>query len=351
MRSCIVVFWIALIATALYLPKWKRLHDDKNTINIFVWGDILHSAVLDKFSKETGININLSYYSSNEELIVKMKATKGEGYDLIIPSDYAVHILRKEDLLKPLNKEKFAYWKELNPHLIHQYFDPENAYSIPFEWELYGLGINKNYFSSHPTPGSWKMIFDPKTMQDYKIAMNNDALESTAFAAYYLYGSTNLLTASQELAVLDLLIKQRPHVVAYVNFRGDYFLATKNAMVAVASSSYIFRARRYCDFVQFVIPEEGTFLTVENFCIPKPSEKEDLVFELINYLCSEESVRAHFDAYFLLPATTHAIDSLPLDDKEQKMARPSEKDFTNYHFVHNVLSEEQTRDLWVKVKS
>src|SRR6185369_5108049 len=112
-RSGIILFWVVLIFCALYLPKCEVAKYDKNTLNVFVWGDILEPAVVADFEKETGIKLNFSYYSSNEELIVKLKATKGEGYDLIIPSDYAVNILIKEDLLKKFDKNKFAYWKTL----------------------------------------------------------------------------------------------------------------------------------------------------------------------------------------------------------------------------------------------
>ncbi len=190
-RSGVTIFWILLIFSALYWPRWKPMHYDAKTLNIFAWGDILDPAVLADFEKESGIKLNLSYYSSNEELVVKLKATKGEGYDLIIPSDYAVNILIKENLLKKFDKNRFNYWKTLNPNLLGRDFDPHNAYSIPFEWELYGLGIDKDYFREHPTPPSWAMIFDPKVM-NYKITMNNDPIEAVEFAAFYLYGEATI---------------------------------------------------------------------------------------------------------------------------------------------------------------
>ncbi len=84
--------------------EWSSSYEP-NSINVFAWGDILDPAVIADFEKETGIKVNLNYYSSNEELIVKLKATRGEGYDLIIPSDYAVKILIKEDLLKPIDQK------------------------------------------------------------------------------------------------------------------------------------------------------------------------------------------------------------------------------------------------------
>jgi spermidine/putrescine transport system substrate-binding protein len=349
-RAGIIFFWLLIISAALYLPKWERTKLDKNTINVFVWGDILSSSVIADFEKETGIKINISYYSSNEELIVKLKATKGEGYDLVIPSDYAVRVLAEKGLLKPLNKKLFDYWDSMHPGLLNQYFDPDNLYSIPFEWELYGFGIDKDFFAKYPTPASWNMLFNPETVH-YKIAMDNDPIDAIAFASFYLFGPLESLSESQANEVREVLIRQKPWVAAYASFRADYFLATRNAALVVASTSYIWRAKRYCDFVKFVVPKEGSFITIENFCIPKPSQKEEIVFKFINYLSSAPSVVSHFETYSLFPATTHALPLLNMDEEARELLNYSKEQFKKYHFIRTVLPEQETRDIWVDVKS
>jgi spermidine/putrescine transport system substrate-binding protein len=349
-RSGIIFIWIILIFCALYWPKWKLFKYEQNSINVFAWGDIFEASAISDFEKETGIKINFSYYSSNEELLVKLKATRGEGYDLIIPSDYAVNTLIKEDLLKKLDKSKFKYWNSINPALLSHFFDPENDYSIPFEWELFGLGIDKDYFDVHPTEPSWAMIFDPKIV-NYKITMNNDPIEVIEFASLYLYGMTDQLNPDQIQSIRELLIRQRPWVAAYASFRGDYFLATKNVAVVVASSSYILRSQKLFNFVDFVIPKEGSFVTIENFCIPKPSQKEDLVFRLINYLCSPKSVAMHFETYALFPSTLHSLEELGIDEQVKKIMRSTPEDFKKYYFIQNILPQEETRDIWVDVKT
>ncbi len=349
-RSGVILFWVALIFCALYWPKWNILKFDENTINVFVWGDILEPSVVSDFEKETGIKLNFSYYSSNEELIVKLKATRGEGYDLVIPSDYAVNILIKEGLLKELDKDKFPYWNTLNPNLLNQYYDPENRYSIPFEWELFGFGIDNDYFDLHPTAPSWGMIFNPDILR-YKIVMNNDPIEAVEFASFYLYGSTDSLSESQTNGIKQLLIQQKPWVAAYANFRGDYFLATKNVSLVVASSSYIFRSKREFDFISFVVPKEGSFLTIESFCIPKPSQKEELIFKFINYLCSPKSIAAHYQTYGQFPSALHPLDILNSDPEAAKLIYSTKEDFKNYHFIRNVLPEDEIRDIWVEVKN
>lgn len=349
-RCTIILFWIVLIFTALYWPKWKFLSYESNAINVFAWGDILEPTVIADFEKETGIKVNMNYYSSNEELIVKLRATKGEGYDLVIPSDYAVQILTEDGLLKGIDKQKLNFWSSINPSLLNHPFDPGNHYSIPFEWELFGLGVDRDYFKEHPTPPSWGMIFNPDIVK-YKITMNNDPIEAVEFASFYLYGLVDSLTQEQANAVKATLIQQKPWVAAYANFRGDYFLATRSCTVVIASSSYIWRTKRLFDFVDFVVPEEGSFMTIENLCIPKASEKEDLVYNFINYLYRPDSVATHFETFGLFPATVHTLDVSNMDDQANRLIHSTPEEFKKFHFLQNILPQEEVRDIWVEVKS
>ena len=54
------------------------------TINIMMWSDYLPKPFREKFEKETGVKIKHTPYGSNEELINKIKATRGRGFDLIL---------------------------------------------------------------------------------------------------------------------------------------------------------------------------------------------------------------------------------------------------------------------------
>ena len=62
-RSGVVVFWLALIFTILYWPKWEVLHFEPRSINVFAWGDILEPSIVADFERETGIKVHLNYYS------------------------------------------------------------------------------------------------------------------------------------------------------------------------------------------------------------------------------------------------------------------------------------------------
>jgi spermidine/putrescine transport system substrate-binding protein len=341
------LFWVALIFAFLYVPTVISFRE-KNTINVFAWGDILDPAVVADFEKKTGIKVNLNFYASNEEMIVKIKATGGEGYDLIVPSDYSVEILRKEGLLKEIDKTKLTFFANLNPLLLNHDFDPQNQHSIPFEWEIFLLGINKNYFKESPPTPSWKMVFDEKSLH-YRITVSNDPIQTLCMASYYLFGPLKSLSEAQLKRATELLISQKKWVNAYADFRADYFLATQNSAVAISSSSYLWRTMKKFPFVGYVIPEEGTFLTIENLCIPRHSQKEELTYQLINFLYSRASMKAHFDTYGIFPATLDVLDDLDAPTRDLMSLKAPE--LKQLHFIRLLASQEQIRKAWVEIKT
>jgi spermidine/putrescine transport system substrate-binding protein len=347
-RSVIILFWISLISLGLYWPKWKLLHIEKNSITVFAWGDILSPAAISAFEKETGIKVHLNFYSSNEELIVKLKATEGVGYDLIIPSDYAVKRLSDTDLLKTIDKQKLPFWEHLNPRLVGQSFDPQNQYSIPFEWEVFCIGYDKDYFVTRPLDPSWRMIFNPPS---YKVGMINDPVEAVQFAAFDLFGDTRRLNPSQTDRVRKLLMNQKQHVEAYAESRADYFLATRSCPIVLSSSSYLLRTMKNFPFVGAIVPQEGSFLTIENFAIPKATEKEALVYQFINFLYRPEIMALHYNTFGFFPAAMNALPLLELDPLASQLLFAPDKDFRKLHFIKGLIPEQQLRELWIEVKS
>jgi len=347
-RFCIVLLWVALIGSILYFPRLQIFRLEERTLNVFAWGDILDPSVVADFERDTGIKINLSYYSSNEELVVKMHATQGEGYDLIIPSDFAVSRLVQENLLKPIDRSKLPFWSELNPLLLGHKFDPENRYSIPFEWELFGLGINSEYFKKRLFEPSWRLIFE---QDGYKISMLNEAMQALLIGELYLYQKVAPLTAEEFVKIKEKLFKQNSFVEAYTDFRADYFLATGNCPVVVASSSYIWRTKKLFPFAQFVLPKEGTLISIENFCIPASSEKQELAYTFINALFSPASLARHFQSFGNFPARQISASLLEMDPVMERLFRPSQSQFEQYYFYEPIVPQQQVRDLWVELKS
>ena len=350
-RLIIVSLWIGVFFVLLSLPHaFRSFKNDTPTLNLFSWPEILSPETIEQFEKESGIRIKRHYYTSNEELLVKLKATEGKGYDLIIPSDYMVKKLIEEELLKSIDPAQLNFTKQLNPRLIHQPFDPENTYSLPYIWEALGFGINTEQYDTLPFSPTWEEVFHP-THPNTKISMINDPIEAIDCTARHLFGD-HIDMGAKEIAQIHMVLKeQKPLVEAYAGVRGDYLLITKNCSMAVIPTSYVLRATKNYDHIDFVIPENYTFLSIENFCIPKASENEDLAYTFLNYLYQPEVFAAEANAYYNFPATTDArpyITGLPVYLKTLEALENYEGTF---YYTRDLLSETEARTLWIQLKT
>ena len=258
----ICLFWIAVVFVFLYTPRFLQVSNADRSINICMWPGVVDPKIISAFEKESGIKVNVSSFDGNEELLVKLFATKGRGYDLIVTSDYCIEILIKNNLLKKIDKKKLNFWHAINPHFLGYYFDPKNEYSIPSDWYVLGFGIQKNHFPKNTMPvPEWSSIFDIDRIK-YKIGVINDSRELAGLAINYLYGEVRMINEKEVQEVTNLLIKQKKHVEAYTDLRGDFLLKSGNCSLVLVANSFIWRTLAEDDSIGFYMPKDVVFLNL-----------------------------------------------------------------------------------------
>src|SRR5882757_10621134 len=103
---------LGLIAAPLHAAPKK-----KAGLNLFCWSEYVPQEVIDGFTKETGVKVNVENYASNEEMLAKLLAG-GAKYDLIQPSEYTIEALIKADKLEPLDLANIPNYKNLDPKYL-----------------------------------------------------------------------------------------------------------------------------------------------------------------------------------------------------------------------------------------
>ena len=101
--------WIKSVGTSLFLtvPLTMAVSvQAAEKLNVVSWSGYFSPEILAKFQKQTGIEVTVDSYDSNETLLAKLKQG-GAGYDVAIPSHQFVPILIQEKLLERLNNEEF----------------------------------------------------------------------------------------------------------------------------------------------------------------------------------------------------------------------------------------------------
>lgn len=94
-----------LASAPLYV---KNAFSQSGELNIYMWSDYLPQTLRDQFKEETGVTINFTGIGSNEELINKMKATKGRGADIVTPTNMRSPQWEPLELLQAFDFTKVA---------------------------------------------------------------------------------------------------------------------------------------------------------------------------------------------------------------------------------------------------
>jgi len=335
---------IGFLGIFLYGQQLIRQVYEEKSINILVWPTELDAEFLVDFEKDTGIKVYVNYIEMNEELFVKLRAYRGAGYDLVMPSDYAVQSLVNEGLLAKIDKSKLQFLDTIYPALLGHYFDPHNNYTIPFFWDIYGLGINKDYFEQGMPEVSWKLIFDPA--QDYLVGMPADYREMIYIACKYLYGSIDNLAQPEHIeAIKELLCKQKEWVVAYTGLRMPFLLASHSIPVASASLTEIARLSYEHPEIIYEIPKEGTFGIIDSIAISQGSQKQEYVYAFLNYLYRPDVITKYVKKYGIFSP----IKGVVIDDVPAKYTIPTQALFNRVDFFRNVIDQYTLSRIWVSI--
>jgi spermidine/putrescine-binding protein len=249
-------------------------------LNLYSWSEYFPPAILDRFEKETGIKVNQTNYSTNEELLAKLSSGVTD-YDVVVPSDYTVKILISDKRLLPLDRAKLPNFKNLDSKLLRLSYDPENQYSIPTFWGTTGLGVNADVIKE--PVDSWAVLFDPKN--DQKISMLKDPRENFAVALKLMGKSVNETDPAVLKQAADKLKAQTKFVKFYDSDSFDDKLKTDEAALVHGYNGQLSKvvAGNPKKFY-YVVPREGATRWVDNLCVPAGSKHAEQAHAFLNFV-------------------------------------------------------------------
>ena len=179
--------------------------------------------------------------------------------------------------------------------------------------------------------------------------MLNNAREAILLVAQYLFRSIDNLNSHQLLHIKNSLIEQKKWVEAYSDLRADYLLSSGTSPIVVTTTPFIYKVLKQYDNFEFIVPQEGTFIVIDNFVIPQSSKKAEYVYQLINYLYQPEIIKHHFEKYTFFPATKNLMAMLKDNSKVTSIYEAHRHQHAD--FFRNVVSEKEINDIWISLKA
>jgi len=119
-----------------------------NTLELLTWKGYAPKVLVDKFKAETGIDVKVTF-TNNEEMIAKLRATRGAGFDLAQPSqDRISSVQAKYKIYQPMDFSKIKtdqiVTSMLNAVKKNTMVNGK-PHAVPFCWGTSGLIVNKKF--------------------------------------------------------------------------------------------------------------------------------------------------------------------------------------------------------------
>ncbi len=333
----------------------SKLSDE---LYFYNWSDGIDPEILELFEQEYGVRVIYDTYDSNEALIAKLRAGNS-GYDIAVPTDYAVQIMVEEALVQTLDKSLLTNLRHIDPNSLGIYFDPENRYSVPYLHLMTGIAYNREFFPNGVD--SWAALFDPANLPAIqgKFSMLDDERETPGAALQFLGQSYNTTDPALLQQVQDLLIAQKPFLAAYNSSDVNRKLASGEYLIAHAWSGTAMQARNGLgdEFsgnpaIDFVIPKEGGSIGVDNLVILDNAPNAYTAHVFINFLMRPE-IAARNAVYtgFITP-NKDAVPLLPQEVQDLYAAgfAPNEELLKRLEWTKRSAETAVFADLWTAVK-
>lgn len=277
---------ILMLGTALVVLAGEASAQTK--LRLITWSDYAPADVIADFKKETGIEVEVTT-SNNEEIISKLRATGGSGFDLAQPSaDRIIGPQAEFGIYKPLDMSKIKQDQFIASMLAatqkNGTFEGK-VYSVPHIWGTDGLVVNTKLA---PNVKDYKDICAADLAGKVSYRAKRPALLGFALGMgidpFALYNDAAKYQAMAE-KVGEAMIACKKNVKFFWDGKDQLITAMQAGEVTAALGWDTIGWRLNADNpdFKFIAPKAGALGWVDTFAIPAKGRADDAAYAWINF--------------------------------------------------------------------
>jgi spermidine/putrescine transport system substrate-binding protein len=263
-------------------------------LSLITWSGYAPQSLVEKFQKETGITVKVTY-SSNEEMIAKLRATRGAGFDLAQPSqDRISSVQEKYKIYQPIDLSKVKTDQIIESMLEAVKLNTMvggKPHAVPFCWGTSGLVVNRKFA---PNASDYSDILNPMYAGRISYRLKRPTLLGLAFSMgenpFAKYGDAMAYKALME-KVGDAMIAGKPFVKSYWS-NGDALLQamrTGEVHIAMAWDKGGWKMHAENPNIDFIAPRTGALGWIDTFAIPAKAKNVEGAYKWINFMLQPEN--------------------------------------------------------------
>ena len=293
-KTVLFLVIIMLLCPMLFSQGTKEEAVQNKVLRIITWAGYAPQELIDKFTAETGIKVEVTL-SNNEEMISKLRATRGGGFDLAQPSqDRISSVVEQYGIYQPIDFSQIDT-DQIDPSLLQSVKKNTlvngNSYAVPHVYGTEGLVVNK---AKAPGIKDFKDLLDSKYTGRVSYRLKRPTLIGQGFSNGYDPFSLYSDPVKYQAFLNDmeqLLIKGKPVVKTYWD-NGDQLLQLLRSEEVWAASAWEqagWKLNAENPNIDYIAPTSGALGWVDTFALPAKSENVSGAYKWINFMLRPEN--------------------------------------------------------------
>lgn len=286
-------------------------------LHLYVWADFIKPELIEQFEKENNCRVVVDTFDSNESMYAKLKLG-ASGYDIVFPSNYIFDIMYGQGMLETLDPAKLPNRKYIYPKYEELLGETGQTYGVPYLLTFTGLGIRKDKVS-HFEP-SWNIF--ARTDLKGRMTMLNDIREVMGASLKYLGYSINTINEKEVKEAAEQVLKWKKNLAKFESEQYKHGIADAEYLAVQGYGGDLMQVIKENPQVEFVLPNEGTMMSLDIMAICKNAPNMDLAHKFINFLLEPQAAADNVAFTMFSPANEGAYEKLPKDLKNNPALFP-----------------------------
>lgn len=331
MKKLAGLFICLLLAVTAVMPVASgafaaKESDRANTLKIYNWEDYIAEDTVANFEayyrQKTGnqsFKVEYETFDTNETMLTKIVTAK-EDYDVVCPSEYAIQRLYNLELLQSINTSSMNNYANVSPYVTKQFSKLTSSsatYAVGYFWGTLGILYNTDHVAEKNIENiDWSILWNQAFTG--KILMKDSIRDSIVAAAVYankeefagitdkdeyaekLFNIINPTTQEEFDLIEEALVSQKTdYSVMYEvdDGKGDMTQGKFSLNLAWSGDAWwaIQEAMENNVNLDYAIPEDGSNVWFDGWCIPKYAKNYDAAVAFIDYMCRSDVAIANMD--------------------------------------------------------
>lgn len=318
------------LGAAASIGPWpvRDAFSSSGVCRVFIWTGYFPEPFVRKFENDTGIKLRITNLGSNEQLLNKIMATRGRGFDLVTPTLMRADQWRGLDLLKPWNPHKLPL-DSIEPRYLkaseRDWTWTLGLYHLPHLWGTEGLAYRTDLFDT----SYGKLSLGDLWGENVKGAITGRPHSVMAGIGRYLASVGKLPPFEDAYKDEDSMRSVWSDITSFAIDHKDWFrsfwndaeslhdaFARNGAILGQTWDGPMIELKNAGEPVNYMAPLEGAFAWLDGFSLPAGAENIDQTYELLKacYAPENAALQASLSGY---NATVKGADKY-LDEKAKK---------------------------------